>query len=195
MYFKQVYGSTLLPQNKCFEKQSNIVTETMHTAHGFVGTIEQMGRSKKDLYPTHRGSFRRPGRGEGNCPKYALHLYRMPAERGVADFLLGGYGSFLERPNTTQCNYSALQFEVFSKSKEIKFSSVTNASTLTSIQNIKFKYTARQCLFINLHVPQRHQFLPLNWLIAVVVTKNETHWAACKHTKVAKFNFYYHIFQ
>ena len=107
---------------------------------------------------------------------------------------LGGMDLFWNdpiRPNVITVHYSLRYF----LKVEIKFSSVTNASTLTSIQNIKFKYTARQCLFINLHVPQRHQFLPLNWLIAVVVSKNEIHWAACKHTKVAKFNFYYHIFQ
>ena len=60
-----------------------------------------LGRSKKDPYPTHRGNFRRLERGGGrDCLKNVLNFYRMSreGEGGIANFLRGGYGSFLEQP-------------------------------------------------------------------------------------------------
>ena len=51
-----------------------------------------MGRSKKDPFPTHRGNFRLPGRGEGNHLKNVLNLDRMSGEGegGIVNFLHGG---------------------------------------------------------------------------------------------------------
>ena len=60
----------------------------------------EISRSKKDPFPTHRGNFRRPGRGEGNHLKNVLNSYRMSreGEGGIVNFLRGGggSGSFLE---------------------------------------------------------------------------------------------------
>ena len=63
-----------------------------------------MGCSKKDPYPTQRGNFRHPGRR--NYLKNVLNLYRMSGEGEGALLIssVGGYGSFLERPNDIKIN-------------------------------------------------------------------------------------------
>ena len=49
---------------------------------------------KKDPYPTHRGNFCRPGRGEGNCLKNVLNLYRM-SEEGEGVLLISSVGVWI----------------------------------------------------------------------------------------------------
>ena len=39
----------------------------------------------------------------GNCLKNVLHLYRMSRKGSIADFLQGGYGSFLKQPRFKPC--------------------------------------------------------------------------------------------
>ena len=59
----------------------------------------ELGHSKKDLYPTHRGIFLPSGEGGGKLSKNVLNLYWMSEEgEGVLLISSVGGGSFLERP-------------------------------------------------------------------------------------------------
>ena len=59
-----------------------------------------MGCSKKDPYPKRKFQ---PS-GEGELSKECLKFVKNAGRGGIVNFLHGGYGSFLERPNDIKIN-------------------------------------------------------------------------------------------
>ena len=78
-----------------------------------IGSAQKVGLS---VIPHPQRKFPPSGEGEGNCFKNVLNLNKMSREgkEGIVNFLCGGYGSFLELPNTVcqlqQCLVTLILF-------------------------------------------------------------------------------------